>query len=89
MRTNIVLDDELLAKSPRVKDFFCVVSSKGHVPTWDEVSEDKLVDAEYKAYVRESVEHIKNHYKYKLDGIIEEALKQGREEVVIRISNLT
>ena len=65
-------EDQLCAKSPRLKNFFVVTGSRHIFPVWEEVSEDKLIK-------RETFEWAEQEY-LKLSTIVEYQVKLGLKE---------
>lgn len=78
------IDDELLVKSPRLKEFFCVASARHAVPTWDEVKESDMLRIENAHYAQQRWEEI----EWDIENLVIQAIKRGKDEIKINLKKL-
>lgn len=78
------IDDELLVKSPRLTEFFCVASSRHSIPDWKDVDEKEMLKLEAKKYA----DQFWGEYKYDFGDLVKEAIKENKNSLTIDFGKL-
>jgi hypothetical protein len=75
-------EDQLLAKSPRLKSFFVVSGSRHSIPKWNDAKEEKLLKLESRHWAEEKWMEIRKIVEFQVNL----GLREGKQKIEIDIN---